>query len=101
MLVGKHKFDSDNLLFSHIPLCSGNGIHILQQKNLSKQNIQSQFCGLYKSLVLLATYTLTEGKTSVVVLLLSVFLICNYSGDFIAQLECGLGSEVADNRISF
>jgi hypothetical protein len=66
-----------------------------------EQTDQSQFCGLYKSLVMLATYALTEGKTSVVVLLLSVFLICNYSGDCIAQLECGLGSEVADKRIVF
>jgi hypothetical protein len=85
MLVGKHKFDSDNVLLNHIPFCSSNGIQILWQKNLSKQNIQSQFCGLYKSLVMLATYALTEGKTFVVVLLLSVFLICNYSGDCIAQ----------------
>jgi hypothetical protein len=50
---------------------------------------------------MLATYVLTEGKTSVVVLLLSTLLICNYSGDCITQLECGLGSEVADKRISF
>jgi len=89
MLVGKDKFDGDNLLLNRIPLCSSNGIQILWQKNLSKQNIQSQFCGLYKSLVVLATYALTEGKRSVVVLLLSVFLICKYSGDCIAHLECG------------
>jgi hypothetical protein len=45
---------------------------------------------------MLATYALAEDKTSVVMLLLSVFLVCYYSGACIAHWVCGLGCEVAD-----
>lgn len=34
--MGKHKFDSDNLLLNHIPLCSSNGISDLMAENLEQ-----------------------------------------------------------------